>query len=273
MSVTIWLKILAKRSIFESRLDSRPLSVATTGVDTAAEDGRSPQESGIGRWRWIMQLVLARLREAWPLLLIALFALHRWWLRRYKKEFPELQNRYGGEKAGGGPSSRMAPRDAGPRRDVDPCSRGASGGLSHLRNGPAAGRGPPLWVATANGNLKVVKQLLDARHNTEQTHNGWTPLMKAAEEGYCEILKVLLEARAYVNAINARGRNVLSFAAAPSMGRHASIPALELVLNADADLKHEDKRGQTARARAIRDGFREAGATIDRFVAEREQQR
>ena len=81
MSVTIWLK-----SIFESRLGSRPLSVATTGVDTAAEDGRkaiaedSTQEShqvGIGRWCWIMQLVLARLREAWPLLLIALFALRR----------------------------------------------------------------------------------------------------------------------------------------------------------------------------------------------------
>merc|ERR1711957_210629 len=96
--------------------------------------------------------------------------------------------------------------------------------------------------------------------------------MKAAEEGHCEILKLLLEAKARVNTTNSKGRTALSFAAAPSMGRQPCIPALELMLDANADWKHEDTRGETARARAVRDGFHESVATIDRFVTGRQQE-
>ena len=131
----------------------------------------------------------------------------------------------------------------------------------------------PLWAATEKGDLDAVMQLLQTGYSTEQTYKGWTPLMKAAEEGHCEILKVLLEAKARVDATNSKGRSALSFAAAPSMGRQACILALELMLNANADLKHEDVRGETARARAVRDGFHESVATIDRFVAARQRER
>jgi hypothetical protein len=40
------------------------------------------------------------------------------------------------------------------------------------------------------------------------------------------------------------------------------------MLRADADLQHQDVRRETARARALRGGFRESVTTIDRFVAE-----
>jgi ankyrin repeat protein len=97
--------------------------------------------------------------------------------------------------------------------------------------------------------------------------------MKAAEEGRCECLKALLEARARVEASNSKGRRALSFAAAPSMGRQAVIPALEIMLRADADLQHEDVRNETACTRALRDGFHESVTTIDRFVAEQDRVR
>ena len=230
-----------------------------------------------------MQLAVAKLRHAWPLLLIALFVLRRWWLRKFKKEFLDLQR-----SSRGGPSNRMAPRDGGPRRDAGPRgSRSAPRGALGSRNGPGAGRGreidrprdppggvmSPLWAATEKGDLDAVMQLLQTGCSTEQTYKGWTPLMKAAEEGHCEILKVLFEAKARVDATNSKGRSALSFAAAPSMGRQACIPALELMLNANADLNHKDVRGETARARAVRDGFHESVATIVRFVAARQRER
>ena len=126
----------------------------------------------------------------------------------------------------------------------------------------------PLWAATRKNDLDTVMQLLQIGQNMDQTYKGWTPVMKAAEEGHCKILKVFLDARACINTTNSNGRTALSFAAAPSMGRQACIPALELVLNANADLNQKDTRGETARDRAVRDGFHGSVATIDRFVDE-----
>ena len=100
----------------------------------------------------------------------------------------------------------------------------------------------------------------------EQTFKGWTPLMKAAEEGHCECLRALLEARARVDACNSKGRRALSFAAAPSMGRQPCKLALEIMLSADCDLQYKCSRGETARERARRDGFQISVAVIDRFV-------
>lgn len=161
-------------------------------------------------------------------------ALRRWWLE--KRKLRQVRNRALG--------NRRTPR-------------GAPG---------------PLWTASENGDVKTVIRLLGEGQKTEQTYKGWTPLMKAAEEGHCECLKALLEARARVDASNSKGRRALSFAAVPSMGRQAVIPALEIMLRADADLQHRDFRGETARARALRGRFGESVTTIDRFVAEQASQ-
>eukprot|EP00928_Gymnodinium_smaydae_P016989 TRINITY_DN16456_c0_g2_i1.p1 TRINITY_DN16456_c0_g2~~TRINITY_DN16456_c0_g2_i1.p1 ORF type:complete len:280 (+),score=24.27 TRINITY_DN16456_c0_g2_i1:31-840(+) len=132
---------------------------------------------------------------------------------------------------------------------------------------PSSAPMPSLWDASARGETDVVKQLLQSRHDVNKTYKSWTPLMKAAEEGHCDCIGVLLEARAQLEAANSKGRTALSFAAAPSMGRVAVIPALELLLNAGASLRHKDSRGETARDRASRDGHSESVAAIDRFVA------
>ena len=51
----------------------------------------------------------------------------------------------------------------------------------------------------------------------EEVFEGWTPLMKAAEEGALECLRLLLDNKANIEAANRKGRTALSFAAAPSM--------------------------------------------------------
>merc|ERR1712060_952566 len=96
---------------------------------------------------------------------------------------------------------------------------------------------------------------------------GWTPLMKAAEEGYCEIIIGLLGRRAHLEASNKNGRTALSFAAAPSMERHTCVDAVKLLLEARANVEHVDARGETARARALRDGQSSSVAAIDFFLA------
>ena len=54
--------------------------------------------------------------------------------------------------------------------------------------------------------------------------------------------------------------------------RVACIPALEMMLQADADWQHQDGRGETARARAFRDGFDKSVATIDLFFCKESKQ-
>ena len=203
-----------------------------------------------------MQLAVAKLRQAWPLLLIALFGLRRWWLRRFKKESQYLP---GGHAAN-------APRNRGLRRHAGPCVTSHSAQGADCRG--LAQAMPPLWAATEKGDLDTVMQLLQDGQITECTYKGWTPLHKAAEEGHCGIMKALLEKRARLDATNSKGRSALSFAAAPSMGRQASKEAVEFLLNASANPKHKDKRGETALARAERGGFLDSAAIIRSFQLE-----
>ena len=74
--------------------------------------------------------------------------------------------------------------------------------------------------------------------------------MKAAEEGFCDIIRLLLERKADLELTNSKGRTALSLAAAPSGGRKASIAALRLLLESGANVTTEDDSGRTARQRA-----------------------
>lgn len=86
--------------------------------------------------------------------------------------------------------------------------------------------------------------------------------MKAAEEGNLEIMKALLHAGADIEATNNKGRSVLSIAAAPSMGKPASIDAVKLLLDLGANRSHEDNDGHTALTRARRERRREVVAVF-----------
>ena len=63
--------------------------------------------------------------------------------------------------------------------------------------------------------------------------------MKASEEGFVEIMEMLIERKVDVEAVNRNGRTALSFAAAPSMRlserRDTPIDALRLLLLNGAD--------------------------------------
>ena len=79
---------------------------------------------------------------------------------------------------------------------------------------------PALWKATEEGNVDTCRRLLeDQSIDVDEPHKLWTPLMKAAEEGYPEIAQLLLDRGADIKCKNRKGRDALSFAAAPSMKR------------------------------------------------------
>ena len=86
---------------------------------------------------------------------------------------------------------------------------------------------------------KPAGALLDNGADPEERFQGWTPLMKASEEGFVEIMKMLIEMNVDVEAVNRNGRTALSFAAAPSMRlserRDTPIDALQLLLSKGAD--------------------------------------
>ena len=81
--------------------------------------------------------------------------------------------------------------------------------------------------------------------------------MKAAEEGYAEIAQLLLDRGADIKCTNRKGRDALSFAAAPSMKRASTDGhryVLRLLVERGADPLRKDERGQTAKDRAKQEG-------------------
>ena len=86
------------------------------------------------------------------------------------------------------------------------------------------------------------------------THPFFQPLfsstpMKAAEEGHSEIVQLLLDYGANIKSINSKGRDALSFAAAPSMQRkntEGHYNVVRLLVNRGTDLLHKDHYDRTA---------------------------
>ena len=126
---------------------------------------------------------------------------------------------------------------------------------------------PELWAAVENGDVALVQKLLQNDASVNDTYKAWTPVMKAAEEGYIEVTQMLLARRCNLEAVNKTGRTALSFAAAPSMGRQPNLTVLQILLQAGANIDHKDVRGETAKSRAIRDAHHASAAAIDAFEA------
>ena len=71
----------------------------------------------------------------------------------------------------------------------------------------------PLHYAASSGNAQVVKLLLDHyAYIDAESPNGSTPLMMAAMYGSADSVRVLLDAGADVNLKNSIGLNALDFA-------------------------------------------------------------
>ena len=124
---------------------------------------------------------------------------------------------------------------------------------------------PLLWKAVERNDIALVEDLLKLDHDVEEKIQGWTPLMKAAEENRTEILKLLIEKGADINAQNKKGRSALSFAAAPSMQRKTSKETLRILLSKGADSTMKCARELTPKAYALKEKRDDAVKILEEF--------
>ena len=76
-------------------------------------------------------------------------------------------------------------------------------------------------------------------------------------------MQLLLQYKADIKVVNRKGRNALSFAVAPSMGRKTACDTLKLLLEHKADPNQKDEMGLTAKARAMREKRQDALAILE----------
>ena len=90
--------------------------------------------------------------------------------------------------------------------------------------------------------------------------------MKASEEGFEEILELLVTSGASLEAANLKGRTALGFAAAPSMKRPTPIGTLKHLLLNRADPTKNDNKGVSPFEHAKKEHRQEAVELMKPFV-------
>lgn len=144
-------------------------------------------------------------------------------------------------------------------------------GRSRSYHRPPPKEKPELWAACAKNNGDVVQYLLTQGKDPEEKFEGWSPLMKAAEEGALDALRLLLEKKVDIESSNRKGRTALSFAAAPSMNnedrrdRPTPTQVIRVLLENGADPKHKCERGMTPKDYAVKAKRDEAIAIFEEF--------
>ena len=124
---------------------------------------------------------------------------------------------------------------------------------------------PTLWAAVERGDEDTVHALLTIGCDVDERYKGWTPLMKAAEEGHTMVALQLLVYKADLEAINKKGRTALSFAAAPSGGRPTPRGTLAFLMAWGADDAHINNDLLTPPQEAARENRKEATQIFDLF--------
>jgi len=105
---------------------------------------------------------------------------------------------------------------------------------ARARNGDTA-----LMIASFMGNLEAVRRLIDA--GAEVNQPGWTALHYAATNGDTDVISLLLENYAYIDAASPNKTTPLMMAV-----RSGKIYAVKLLLDEGADLALKNEQGMSA---------------------------
>ena len=128
-----------------------------------------------------------------------------------------------------------------------------------------------LWLAAERGDFVEVQRQIESGCNIDKQFKGWTSLMKASEENNVNIVSLLLNNTAKIDAVNKQGRSALSFAAAPSDSsegrRGTAIAVMQLLLQHGADKGQTDHKDRTPESRALLENRPEATEVFKRFAA------
>jgi len=120
-----------------------------------------------------------------------------------------------------------------------------------------------LMIASLKGMNEVASQLLDKGADVNKP--GWTPLHYAATSGQLQILNLLLEHHAYIDAASPNGSTPLMMAA-----MYGTPSAVKLLLEAGADPLLKNDLGLTAIDFAQRANRKESVDIIAAFVRARQ---
>jgi len=113
----------------------------------------------------------------------------------------------------------------------------------------------PLMMAALKGHTALVKELI--ARGADVNKPGWAPLHYAATGGHLEIMELLLENYAFIDAESPNGTTPLMMAA-----MYGSTAAVKLLLDAGADTAMRNQLGLTAIDFAQRANRQEAAELI-----------
>jgi ankyrin repeat protein len=113
----------------------------------------------------------------------------------------------------------------------------------------------PLMLAALQGNLDLAKKLIERGADVNKT--GWTPLHYAATNAHLDLINLLLENYAYIDAESPNKTTPLMMAA-----MYGSSEAVKLLLDAGADPTLRNELGLSAIDFANKAGRRDSAELI-----------
>jgi len=117
----------------------------------------------------------------------------------------------------------------------------------------------PLMLAALKGQMALCKQLIEREADINKT--GWAPLHYAATGGQLEVIQLLLDNHAYIDAASPNGSTPLMMAA-----MYGTSNAVQLLLESGADWNLKNEQDLTALQFAMKAKKQESVDTISRFI-------